>query len=162
MKATAPAPPAARVIPFTPAMIPAAAELHHAAFGAEGWDAKSLGEILAMPGALGRFVLNADDEPLGFLLSLHVLDTAELLTLAIDPACRRRGIGVMLVRDFLENAKNMGGTNAFLEVAADNIAAITLYKREGFIHEGYRRDYYDRGCNIRVDAYVFRHPLAQI
>ena len=151
-----------RLIPFAPAMIPVAAVLHRAAFGGESWDAKALGEILAMPGAQGFFALGAQDQPLGFLLSLHVLDTAELLTLAIDPACRRRGIGAILVRKFLENAKHLGGTNAFLEVAADNIAAISLYKCQGFVHEGYRRDYYDRGCNIRVDAYLFRHPLTQI
>ncbi len=154
--------PTLRLIPLIPAMIPLAAEIHRAAFGAESWDAKSLGEILAMPGAQGRFAVDGGDQPLGFLLSLHILDTAELLTLAIDPTHQRHGIGTILVRNFLENAKHSGGTNAFLEVAADNIAAILLYKREGFVHEGYRRDYYHRGCNIRVDAYVFCHRLAQI
>ena len=156
---TAPGP---RLIAFVPPMIPIAATLHRAAFGDEGWDIKALTELLAMPGAQGRFAIDADDGPLGFLLSLHIVDTAELLTLAVDPASRRRGIGSLLVRDFLANAKEGGATNAFLEVAEDNIPAISLYKREGFEAEGRRRDYYRRSGNIRVDAHILRHRLAQI
>lgn len=150
------------LVTLAPAMIPIAALLHRAAFGAEGWDRKALAELLAMPGAQGRFAIDAEDRPLGFLLSLHILDTAELLTLAVDPTIRRCGIGTLLLRDFLANAKHRGATNAFLEVAEDNIPAISLYKREGFHVEGRRRDYYHRSGNIRVDAHILRRPLEQI
>jgi ribosomal-protein-alanine N-acetyltransferase len=150
------------LIVMTAPMIPVAAAIHQAAFGEEGWDIAALTELLAMPGAQGRIAIGADGHPLGFLLSLHISDTAELLTLAVDPMIRRHGIGTMLVRNFLANAKHTGATNAFLEVAEDNIPAISLYKREGFVSEGRRRDYYRRSGNIRVDAHVFRYPLAQI
>jgi [ribosomal protein S18]-alanine N-acetyltransferase len=153
---------APRLIALSPAMIPVAAALHRAAFGEEAWDEKSIGEILNMPGALGRLAVGAQDQPQGFLLSLHVLDTAELLTLAVDPACRRQGIGRLLVRDLFAIAQHLGGTELFLEVAADNIAAITLYRAEGFIQDGYRRDYYRRGSGVHVDAHVFRRALPQI
>ncbi len=159
MANTAPEP---RLITLTAPMIPVAAAIHQAAFDEEGWDIRALSELLAMPGAQGRFAIGAGDQPLGFLLSLHILDTAELLTLAVDPVIRRHGVGIMLVRDFLANAKHGGATNAFLEVAEDNIPAISLYKREGFVSAGRRRDYYRRSGNIRVDAHVFRYPLAQI
>ncbi len=115
-----------------------------------------------MPGAQGRFAIDAGNRPLGFLLSLHSVDTMELLTLAVDPAYRRQGLGTLLVRDFLDDARLLGAANAFLEVAEDNIPAISLYKREGFLTEGRRRDYYRRSGNIRVDAYLLRCPLAQI
>lgn len=147
---------------MTAAMIPVAAAIHEAAFGTERWDVKALSDIFAMPGAQGRIAIGADGEPLGFLLSLHILDTAELLTLAVEPTIRRHGVGTVIVRDFLANAKHGGATNAFLEVAEDNIPAISLYKREGFVSEGRRRDYYRRSGNIRVDALVFRYPLTQI
>jgi ribosomal-protein-alanine N-acetyltransferase len=151
-----------RVIAFAAAMLPIAAALHRAAFGAEGWDEKAIAELLAMPGAQGRIAIDAEDNPLGFLLSLHIVDTAELLTLAVAPASQRLGVGRLLVRDFVARAKLGGATNAFLEVAEDNIPAISLYKREGFAAEGRRRDYYHRSGNIRVDAHILRRSLAQI
>lgn len=153
---------AVRLIDFVPTMIPVAAALHAAAFADEAWDARAIAEVLAMPGAQGRFAIDAEDRPLGFLLSLLIIDTVELLTLAVDPAGRRHGTGGLLVRDFLADAKRRGATNAFLEVAEDNIPAISLYKREGFVPEAVRRDYYRRHGNIRVDALVLRHPMAQI
>jgi ribosomal-protein-alanine N-acetyltransferase len=130
--------------------------------GEPRWDTNAIAELLAMPGAQGRFAIDAGNRPLGFLLSLHSVDTMELLTLAVDPAYRRQGLGTLLVRDFLDDARLLGAANAFLEVAEDNIPAISLYKREGFLTEGRRRDYYRRSGNIRVDAYLLRCPLAQI
>jgi len=151
-----------RMIALTAPFITVAALLHAAAFGAEAWDAKALGELLAMPGAQGRLVLEADDHPIGLSICLVVAESAELLTLAVAPDARRRGVASYLVRVFLECAKKKGATNAFLEVAEDNLAAIALYNALGFRFEARRPDYYRREGNILVAAHVLQRSLTQI
>ena len=47
-----------------------------------------------------------------------------------------------------------------LEVAVDNIAALALYKRSGFIEAARRAGYYRRS-NGTADAIVMRRNLAQ-
>lgn len=147
------------IVALVPAALAVAAEVHRAAFPSEGWDAKALGELLAMPGAQGRLAVAADGEPVGFALHLLVADSAELLTLAVPPARRRRGLGRALLDDFLECAKQFGAANAFLEVAEDNVSALSLYKRAGFRFLARRPDYYLRTGNIRVAAQVLSLQL---
>jgi ribosomal-protein-alanine N-acetyltransferase len=68
-------------------------------------------------------------------------DEAELLNLAIDPACRRRGIASALLRALRETAK---GT-VFLEVAETNFPAVLLYEHHGWVRIGIRKSYYNQG-----------------
>jgi ribosomal protein S18 acetylase RimI-like enzyme len=64
----------------------------------------------------------------------------EILSLAVDRASRRRGIGRALVEAELAAASK--GTTWFLEVRESNIAAISLYRAVGFTPAGRRPDYY--------------------
>lgn len=90
-----------------------------------------------------------------FLLGRVIGPEAELLTLAVDPAARRRGQGRALVTRFLAAARAQGAETAFLEVAADNTAAIALYAATGWTEVGRRRGYYGDG----IDALVLRRDL---
>lgn len=93
--------------------------------------------------------------PDGFLLARIIADEAELLTLAVSPTARRTGQGATLVLRFLADAAAAGAETAFLEVAADNVPAISLYRRTGWTEAGRRRNYYAPG----VDALVLRRDL---
>ena len=96
----------------------------------------------------------------GFLLGRAAAGEAELLTLAVAPEARRRGLGQRLVSRFLYQARLRGAASAFLEVAADNAPAQALYDRAGFAPAGRRRGYY-AGPDGRVqDALVLRRELA--
>lgn len=64
----------------------------------------------------------------------------EILSLVVDPAKRRQGIGRALVD--AELASSSRGTTWFLEVRESNIAAISLYTSVGFTTSGRRPDYY--------------------
>jgi ribosomal-protein-alanine N-acetyltransferase len=153
---------AVRIRPLRPLDLPVAVQIHREAFGAEAWDAQSIGDILAMPGAAGRIAVDADFgdlKPLGFSLLLLVANDAELLTVAVTRAARRQRIGTALIEDFLDIGTEAGAANAFLEVAADNIPAQRLYSRLGFFQEGIRRDYYRRPGNKRVAAHLLRRCL---
>ncbi|MEJ3653971.1 ribosomal protein S18-alanine N-acetyltransferase [Actinomycetes bacterium KLBMP 9759] len=66
---------------------------------------------------------------------------AEIHTIGVDPAYRRRGIGRDLLRGLLAHA-DAAAARVFLEVRTDNEAARTLYESEGFTVVGLRRRYY--------------------
>lgn len=90
----------------------------------------------------------------GFLIGRAVASEAEILTLAVGPDARRRGVGARLVQGFLTEAQNRGAAQVFLEVAATNQAAISLYLQAGFAKVGLRRGYYTQADGATDDAAV--------
>lgn len=104
------------------------------------------------------FVLVEGDA--GLLLGRAVAGEAELLTIAVAPEARRRGLGRKLIARFLYQAQLRAAERAFLEVAADNSAAIALYESAGFARAGVRRGYYLTPEGQRVDALVMARELA--
>lgn len=96
----------------------------------------------------------------GFLVARAVAGEAELLTLAVAPEARGRGLGARLVGRFLYQARLRGAERAFLEVATDNAPALALYRRAGFATSGRRRGYYHAPDGSAVDALVMTRNLA--
>jgi ribosomal-protein-alanine N-acetyltransferase len=136
----------------------ALATLHARAFRSPPpWSAAVFAGFLADPLA---FLLVEGDA--GFLLGRAVAGEAELLTLAVAPDARRRGLGRKLLARFLYQARLRGADRAFLEVAADNPAAIALYESAGFAKVGSRRAYYLTPDGQRVDALVLARDLAPV
>ena len=95
----------------------------------------------------------------GFLLGRAVAGEAEVLTLAVTPESRRRGLGRKLLARFIYQAQLRSATQAFLEVSADNPAAIALYESAGFAASGRRRGYYAAPDGTRIDAVVMARDL---
>lgn len=95
----------------------------------------------------------------GFLLGRAIAGEAELLTLAVTPEARGRGLGRRLVARFLYQARLRGAEEAFLEVAEDNAPARALYAVAGFAESGRRRGYYRRADGTAVDALLLRRML---
>ncbi|MCU9847355.1 ribosomal protein S18-alanine N-acetyltransferase [Defluviimonas sp. WL0024] len=123
------------------------AAIHRAAFShPRPWSATEIAALLTTPGAF----LIVEDR--GFLIGRAIAGEAELLTVAVAPAARRQGIGARLLAGFLDAARAAGAETAFLEVAADNAAALALYARHGFAETARRRGYYLTPGGSRVDA----------
>ncbi|MET3526667.1 ribosomal protein S18-alanine N-acetyltransferase [Phenylobacterium koreense] len=134
----------------------ALAELHARAFD-HPWPAQDIAELLASPGA---FALVAEDERLaGFILCRAIAGEAEILTLAVDPAARRRGLARAMVEACAGLARAAQADVMFLEVSAGNLPAIGLYEGAGFVQVGVRSGYYDLGAGERADALVMRLEL---
>lgn len=123
---------------------PLLAALHEVTFrGGEVWDATSFADLLSMQGTEAVIAL-INNNPAGFILSRTVLDETEILTLAVHPDFRRRGIGRFLVKNVLAKGK------VFLEVAVCNNPAVGLYEQCGFVKAGFRRGYYRDGSDAHV------------
>jgi ribosomal-protein-alanine N-acetyltransferase len=83
-----------------------------------------------------------DGAPAGFCAWRQTApDEAELLNLAVDPAIRRQGVASALLEALLKQAQG----DVFLEVAEANLAARTLYLKQGWLESGVRRGYYNSG-----------------
>lgn len=95
----------------------------------------------------------------GFLIGRAVADEAEILTLAVDPDARRRGVATLLVQGFLAKAKTQRAASVFLEVASNNDPAISLYLQAGFAKVGLRRGYYAHPNVAAIDAVVMSRAV---
>lgn len=100
------------------------------------------------------------DTPAGFALGRVAGPEAELLTLAVRPADRGKGLGRNLLRAFEAEALRRGATEAFLEVALSNTSAIRLYRAEGYAASGIRKDYYDGPRGAKVSCLVMRKSIS--
>ena len=118
------------------------------------WSAAAFAALLTDP------LCFALTEPGALLLGRAVAGEAELLTLAVAPEARRHGIAARLLAGFLAEAAARQAETAFLEVAADNQAAIALYQRGGFAPAGRRRGYYARPDGPALDALVMTRGLS--
>ena len=130
----------------------ALAQLHAVAFtSGRPWSAREFAELCNDPHTA------LTHAPHGFALWRAVAGEAELLTIAVDPAHQGRGHGRALMRAWMAQAAQQADT-AFLEVAADNVAACALYARCGFATVATRSGYYARPSG-KVDARIMRAPL---
>ncbi|SIS82814.1 GNAT family N-acetyltransferase [Phaeovulum vinaykumarii] len=131
------------------------ARLHGACFTTpRPWSATEFADLLA---ARGVFVIA---RPEGFIMGRVIADEAELLTLAVDPAARRQGIGAALLAAFEAHARAAGAVTAFLEVAAPNAAARALYACGGWAEAGCRRGYFRTPQGEAQDALILTRALS--
>jgi ribosomal-protein-alanine N-acetyltransferase len=134
-----------------------AARLHRQAFAALGerpWTRQDMAELLASSNAGGFFLL-IDGEDAGIALWRTAVDEAELLTIAVDAAHRRRGVARALLDAVIERVRERGARVLFLEVGVDNPPALSLYAQAGFTEVGRRIGYYQRHHGV-ADALILR------
>ncbi|MGF1659766.1 MAG: GNAT family N-acetyltransferase [Rubrimonas sp.] len=136
----------------------ALAALHEAAFRDEAapcWSAEAIEAAARAPGG-ALFAQGAG----AFALTRVAAGEGELLTLAVAPENRRRGLARLLLAETCAHARADGAQAMFLEVATSNAAARALYAGAGFAEVGLRRGYYRSACGARVDAAVLRLELS--
>ncbi len=136
----------------SPFVAAALAALHAASFD-DAWSADWIGKLMSQP---GTFAIRAEG---GFVLARSVGDESEVLTLAVAPAARRRGIGSALILAAGRHAQEQGARTLFLEVSDANKPAKSLYFRLGFRVIARRKDYYQGGQGQREDALVLAVEL---
>jgi len=95
----------------------------------------------------------------GFAMLRLAADEAELMTIAVDPKWRGRGVGAALLNAGFADLMMSRATRMFLEVAADNGPALALYRRHGFSEIGRRDGYYARPDGKPATALVMSRNL---
>jgi ribosomal-protein-alanine N-acetyltransferase len=95
---------------------------------------------------------------LAYTVSQFVVDECHLLNLCVRKEDRGRGVGKMMVKYLINQARQNDMGSIFLEVRISNEAAIHLYEKLGFNEIGRRRDYYPSN-NGREDALVLAYEI---
>ena len=95
----------------------------------------------------------------GFIMSRMVRGEAEVLSVAVAPAWRGRGVGRRLLEVHMRQLANLGIRAMFLEVGEDNAPARKLYRGMGFGEVGRREGYYADGPGPASAALVLRRDL---
>ena len=144
-----------RIVAGTSDQLDAVMNVMDAAFGdqfGEAWTRSQLSGILPMSGvSLVVAIERASECVVGFSLSRTVADESELLLIAVLPGEQRRGVGTLLLEDFVDRARDGGGSRVHLEVRDGN-PAIGMYRSAGFSPVGRRRNYYHATSGKRYDA----------
>jgi [ribosomal protein S18]-alanine N-acetyltransferase len=86
----------------------------------------------------------------GFILSRLVAGEAEILSVAIKPGWRGRGLSRPLLDLHLRRLAGLGASTVFLEVDEKNAPARRLYRKAGFYDVGRRQGYYGGGASALV------------
>lgn len=124
------------------------------------WNEPSVATLLEHPASTAFIAeIGLPKIPVGFIMGQLMADEAEILSLGVAPELQRRGIGRALVDGLLRAAKRAECKRLFLEVAADNVAALALYRRLGFADVRRREGYYPRISGPAVDALVLQFTI---
>ncbi len=92
--------------------------------------------MLIDPSTVADGAFGKDRDLQGFMLSRLAADEAEVLTVAVAPRRRGRGIAGRLLQANIARLSRLGAKSLFLEVEAENQAGLALYRRFGIRHGG--------------------------
>ena len=134
--------------------VAAIAELEKECFSLP-WSEKSIASELDNPLSLWLVAMDGDTLA-GYAGSQTVLDEADMMNVAVQPACRRKGIAEALMTALVNALQEKGARCLTLEVRSSNDAAIKLYEKLGFQQVGLRKNYYR---NPKEDALILRKVL---
>ncbi len=91
-------------------------------------------DVLVAANAVGLVV--------GFLVNQRAGPEAELVKIVVAPESRGAGVGQALLQAGLQIVRQAGCCAYFLEVRPSNAAALSLYRKNGFVESGLRKEYY--------------------
>lgn len=138
--------------------LPAVSDLESRLFPGDAWSTASWwSELAARPRRDYVVLVDGADTVAGYAGLDLGPDTADVMTIAVDPVRQGGGLGRLLLTELLARAAVAGARTVLLEVRADNAPAIRLYERHGFTVAHTRRGYYPGG----TDALVMRASLRE-
>ncbi|WP_010529425.1 ribosomal protein S18-alanine N-acetyltransferase [Lentibacillus jeotgali] len=88
------------------------------------------------------YVLLIDHQLVGYAGMWHVIDDAQVTSIAVTPEFRGRKLGETLFLHLLEQAIQMRAKRLSLEVRVSNTVAQRMYRKFGLVPGGIRENYY--------------------
>lgn len=117
--------------------------------------------FLSLENNLG-VLFEQQEQVIAFMLTAWSYDTAEVITIDVHPAFRRKGFGTRMLHYVeTELRKHRIGTE-YLHVSVDNEPALRFYKKEGFeIIDSIKNYYRDTGHAYLMAKLVTQAPPVQ-
>jgi ribosomal-protein-alanine N-acetyltransferase len=134
------------------------AQLHGASFH-RGWGEAEFEQMLREHNTrVDR--LTQGRNVIGFAVSRIAADEAEILSIAVDPKHRGRGLSRNLLLTHLGHLAGRGVRRVYLEVEENNRPARRLYDRAGFGVAGRRERYYKQPGGEHLSAVLMGRDLS--
>ena len=131
-----------RILDADPGMLEQLEKLEQSCFSVPWTRDQILGQ---MPDPQHVFLVAVDnDQIVGYVGMMHVLDEGYISNVAVCPERRRQGIADQLLKHLILRAKELDLSFVTLEVREGNSAAVNLYAKHTFEPVGMRKNYYDR------------------
>ncbi|MBR4429853.1 MAG: ribosomal protein S18-alanine N-acetyltransferase [Clostridiales bacterium] len=108
------------------------------------WESKAI-ESLIVDKNKKCYVADLHGEVVGYVGAEIVLDECNIGNIVTHKDYRGRGFANEILTILLNILKRNGIAKVFLEVEHDNVPALALYEKHGFVRYGQRRDYYGPG-----------------
>lgn len=107
------------------------------------WSEKAFYDELTKNKMAIYIVAKKDNEIIGYGGMWHVINEGHITNVAVKKEYRGKGVGSKIIRAFIDIAKEKEMIGITLEVRVSNDIAKNLYKKNGFIMEGIRKEYYE-------------------
>ncbi len=122
------------------------------------WNREAFTDFFVVDGTFS-FLVENEFEPVAMLVYRVAFEQADILTLAVLPSWRKKGIAKLLVEKMLDGCKGLGVKKIFLEVEVGNDPAIKLYEDYDFKHISRRKLYYQQLDGSLTDALVMSRKI---
>lgn len=112
--------------------------------------------VAEMEGMIQGYIMCRIERGFSKLRSFKPSRLCHVVSIAVRPKYRRRGIATALLIEAMRNGReNSGATECFLEVRVSNDPAINLYEKIGFVKMKRNHGYYIDG----EDAWMMATPI---
>ncbi len=99
-------------------------------------------QIESLPDNAAYFCALCNNIPVGIISAYFVLDEIQIMNLAVLPQYRNNKIGYGLLQKVFDLGAEKNSKFVTLEVAENNLSAISLYQKCGFVPVGKRKNFY--------------------
>ena len=141
---------------FRPGDLGRVLRIESASFGADAYDRELFLELFERCGPTFLVALRAG-EVVGYMVTCIRKENAELVSVAVAPSARSKGVGTALMRSALRRLRPRGVERFRLKVKVTNHAAIAFYEGFGFRRGRRAHGYYEDG----EDAWDMLATIAQ-
>lgn len=119
-------------------------------FTSEAFTKTEIAYLLEAPNSIS-LIARVNDEITGFTIGLihdyYKIKAGHVYTIDVAIKYRRRGIGLRLLKELERVFIKMGVKNCYLEARLNNVAALELYRKHGFVEAGTIRNHYSLGTH---------------
>ena len=117
-------------------------KLEEASYGKHHWSKESFYNELENDLSHYYCVFDGNEKLAGYAGCWHIFEEAHITTVSVNPEYRRQKVAQALLIKLIEDCYQEKIKYITLEVRESNVAAISLYDKNGFVSIGERKGYY--------------------